>query len=69
MQAQKNTQSVILRYPEMVSAFYTLLDKQNFWTGDTASASLRYKFVNVIDSAENWGLPVMIIITRCCRNL
>jgi murein L,D-transpeptidase YcbB/YkuD len=56
MQSQKNTQIVILSYTEMVSAFYTLLDKQNFWTGDTASASLRYKFVNVIDSAENWGL-------------
>lgn len=55
IQAQKNN-SETLRYPEVVSAFYTLLDKQNFWTGDTASASLRNKFLEVIDSAENWGL-------------
>lgn len=55
LQAQKLT-AYELRYPQFVSAFYALINQQNFWLSDTQSLSLRKKFVNVIDSAANWGL-------------
>jgi len=48
-----------LRYPEMVSAFYSGINKRNFWTGDTSSARLRQEFLQVLDSADNWALSAL----------
>ena len=56
LNAQNKPGTDTLNYPELVSAFYTLIDKQSFWLSDTQSLSLRKKFVAVIDSAADWGL-------------
>jgi murein L,D-transpeptidase YcbB/YkuD len=56
LQAQNRTGTDVLHHPELVSAFYTLIDKQNFWLDNTESLSLRKNFVNVIDSAAKWAL-------------
>jgi hypothetical protein len=56
LRAQNRTGTDVLHHPELVSAFYTLIDKQNFWLDNPKSLSLRKNFVNVIDSAANWAL-------------
>ena len=55
VQAQHRLGADTLYYPELVSAFYTLINQQSFWLNNTQS-SLRKDFTNVIDSASNWAL-------------
>lgn len=54
--AQNRTGVNDLHYPELVSAFYALINQQSFWLSNNQSSSLRKDFINVIDSAANWGL-------------
>ena len=54
LQAQR-TNVDQLHCPQLVSAFFTLINQQSFWLNSTQSL-LRNDFINVIDSASNWAL-------------
>src|SRR5678815_3393884 len=54
--AQDTTGVDKLHYPQLVSAFYTLINQQSFWLNNTQSSSLRNGLINVIDSAAYWAL-------------
>lgn len=56
LQAQDTTGVDKLHYPQLVSAFYTLIHQQSFWLNNTQSSSLRKGLIHVIDSAAYWAL-------------